>query len=369
MYATLEPRQVEKPFVRRWLRATLALLLRSPFRFGVLIALLAGLDTLAVKFADGYVIEKVWVDRLGIVTLPLLWVLVSAVARGADDNRETLQSFSHLGRRSVWLGALGIGVGMGTLSWFFHSLFHGFGAIPTHDSGDYLQHQGDFLASIEGGVVLIVGAAGLAYCPLLALVPELSASHASSLAKKADRINGLTTIIFMTALLAISAIYVAAALPAYGMTTASFLVFFGVLNYVAYRDMFEGRADNLPQQAAAPQPALTAAAGRATQWPRKIRHLRLLDVTLSPTEETPMNAIWLKALGLCAGLGLAQAAGAVDVRLVANPEPSIRPCLLGSDCLGVSKIPVKACRVTGKNAKPGTSCAVDGMRFVGKLVV
>jgi hypothetical protein len=32
------------------------------------------------------------------------------------------------------------------------------------------------------------------------------------------------------------------------MTTAAFLVFFGVLNYVAYRDMFERRDENLPKQ-------------------------------------------------------------------------------------------------------------------------
>ncbi len=261
MYATLEPREVDKPFVRRWIRAALALLMRSPLRFGVLIALLAGLDTLAVHLADGYVIEKIWIDRLGIVTLPLLWVLVSAVARGADVNGETLQSFSQLGRRSVWVGALGVGVGMATVSWFFHSLFHGFGPMPLRDSRAYLQHQGDFLASVEGGVVLMVGAAGLAYCSLLALVPELSAPHARSLALRADRINGLPTIIFMTAVLAISAVYVTSAAPAYGMTTAAFLVFLGVLNYVAYRDMFERRADNLPQQAAAPQRAGAVAAG------------------------------------------------------------------------------------------------------------
>jgi hypothetical protein len=72
--ATLEPREVDQPFAQRWLRATLALFLRSPFRFGILIALLGCLDTSAVNFATGHVIEKVLVDRLGIVALPLLWV-------------------------------------------------------------------------------------------------------------------------------------------------------------------------------------------------------------------------------------------------------------------------------------------------------
>ncbi len=167
MNATLEPREVDRPFARRWLRATTALLLRSPIRFGLLIALLGCLDAFALNFANGYLIEKVWVDRLGIVTLPLLWV-VSAVARGADDNSLTWQTLSHLGRRSVWIGALSVGVGMAVLSWFFHSVFHGFGAVARHNPPDYLQHQGDFLASIEASVVLIVGSVGLTYCPLLA---------------------------------------------------------------------------------------------------------------------------------------------------------------------------------------------------------
>jgi hypothetical protein len=247
MSATLEPREVEKPFARRWLRATLALFLRSPFRFAILIALLGCLDTSAVNFANAYFVEKVWVDRLGIAALPPLWLLVSAVARGADENNLTWQTLSRLGRRSVWIGALSAGIPMAALSWFFHSIFHGLGAAAAHNPPAYLRHQGDFLASVEASVVLMVCSLGLTYCPLLALVPGLSASDAHSLSHKADKINGFVTVLTMTTILAIGAIYLASVIPAYGMTTAAFLVIFGVLNYVAYRDIFERRSENLRQ--------------------------------------------------------------------------------------------------------------------------
>lgn len=256
MRLTLEPTEVEKPFAQRWLLATLALFLRSPFRFGILIALLGCLDTSAVNFADGYSVEKAWVDRLGIVGLPLLWLVVCAVARGADNNNRTWSTLSHLGHRSVWIGALSAGIPLAAFSWFFHSLFHGFGEIATHNPPAYLQHQGDFLASVEASVVFIVASRGLTYCPLLALVPGLVAADARSLSNKADRINGFVIILTMTTILAIGAEYLASAVPAYGMTTAAFLVIFGVLNYVAYRDIFERRSENLLQIAVRSQVAV-----------------------------------------------------------------------------------------------------------------
>ncbi len=63
----------------------------------------------------------------------------------------------------------------------------------------------------------------------------------------------MLTIMTMTGILAVGAIYLSSAIPAYGMTTAAFLVFFGVLNYVAYRDIFERRGENLPEQIMTPQ--------------------------------------------------------------------------------------------------------------------
>jgi hypothetical protein len=50
----------------------------------------------------------------------------------------------------------------------------------------------------------------------------------------------------MIGVLAVFGVFV----PAFGMTTAAWIVFMGVLNYVAYRDIFERRSDNLPKTVA-----------------------------------------------------------------------------------------------------------------------
>ena len=87
MNATLDPRRVEQPFLARWLRMALELFIRSPWLLGSAIALLGWVDTSAVKLAGGYAVAQVWVDRLGLILLPALWVLVAALARTADDSR------------------------------------------------------------------------------------------------------------------------------------------------------------------------------------------------------------------------------------------------------------------------------------------
>jgi hypothetical protein len=164
--ATLEPREVDKPFAQRWLRTTFALFLRSPIRFGTLIALLGCLDTAAVSLAKGYVVEKIWIDRVGTLALPLLWVVVSAVARGADDGRLAMQAFKQLGRRSVWAGALGAGAILVTLNWIIAFALQGVRtALGLYKSAAYLQNQGQFLDSIEASVLLMSIFVGLCYFP------------------------------------------------------------------------------------------------------------------------------------------------------------------------------------------------------------
>ncbi len=263
MNATLEPREVEKPFAQRWLRATLALLLRSPIRFGLLIALLGWVDISAVNFAAGHVVEKIWVDRLGIVTLPFIWVLVSAVARGADDNRQTWHALAQLRRRPVWVASLVAGTSLAVLNWIIYSLLHGLhAALGLHESKPYLLHQGQFLDSVEASVLLLSITVGLCYFPLLVLAPELSSRHARHLADKAGNINGRHGIMLLIAIVVLGAIALAATVPAYGMTTAAYLVFIGVLNYVAYRDIFDRRIENLPRQVATSPVAATVRAAR-----------------------------------------------------------------------------------------------------------
>jgi hypothetical protein len=246
MNATLEPREVNKPFAQRWLRDSLLLLLRSPVRFVILIGLLGWLDTLAVNLTNGVVVEKVWVDRLGTLMLPFLWVLVSAVARGADDNQHTWQALAQLRRRSVWIGALVTGVSLAALNWTIYSVIHGVGVPPNPPT--YLQHQGQFLGSIEASVMLMSLVVGPCFFPLLVLVSKVSPLHARQLSRKASDINGWIVIMMLILILDLGAIALASAVPAYGMTTAACLVFFGVLNYVAYRDIFGRRGESHPKE-------------------------------------------------------------------------------------------------------------------------
>ena len=122
---TFEPREVDKPFVGRWLRTTLRLMLRSPLRFGALIILLGCLGSLAVHLAADMPVERAWAERLGVMALPFLWVVVGAVARGADDDRLTKEALLQLSRRPVWIGVIEIGVALALVNWALDGVFHG----------------------------------------------------------------------------------------------------------------------------------------------------------------------------------------------------------------------------------------------------
>ncbi len=224
--------------------------MRSPIRFGILIALLGCLDTTAVNLAQGYVVEKIWADRLGTLALPFLWVLVSAVARGADDRRLSMHALRQLRRKPVWVGALGAGIILATVNGIIAFALQGVRTGLGLHSSAYLQRQGQFLDSIEASVILMSVFVGLCYFPLLLLASGISPGNAAQLSRQASEMNGSITLIMLIGILVLAAGAIASAVPAYGMTTAAFLVFIGVLNYVAYRDIFERRSGNLPEQAA-----------------------------------------------------------------------------------------------------------------------
>jgi hypothetical protein len=83
-----------------------------------------------------------------------------------------------------------------------------------------------------------------------------------------------------------------------------------------------------------------------------------------------MKAILLTAMGVCAaGLGFAQVPNSASAFPSQKTHSTQGWCQLGSECLGVSKIPLKACRVTTKKATAQDACAVDGMKLVGKFTV
>lgn len=244
----LEPRKVDRPFSRRWLRMTGELFLRSPVRFCVIIALLGGLDDCALNMAQGYAIPRTWVDRLGIAVLPILWSVVGAVARGADDAGRTRQALAGLARKQLWTGAVVAGVSVAALHWFvFWALHCLVPALSSRAPGFHLQRPGEFLGSIATNIASVSIWVGVCYFPLLALVPDVSADGARRLSKKASGINGELAIWTFIGTLVVGANLLVALVPAYGMTAAAFIVFMGILNYVAYRDIFEHRAENLPK--------------------------------------------------------------------------------------------------------------------------
>ena len=263
MSTIVDPREVEKPFLKRWLRMTLELFMRSPVRFGIVIAILGWLDTSAQNLAQGHSIEKAWIDRLGFLMLPLLWVVMSALARGADDPRRTREAMAGLARTQVWRSALTVGAMLAAMNWGVVWVLHGFRdlLIPPKP-GSYLQQPGQFLESIAANVFIVVVSVGLCYFPLLVLSTQGTPGYNRHLSKKADAMNGEWVIYIFVSALALGAAEFASVVPAYGMTTAAFLVFMGTLNYVAYRDIFERQSGNLPKAVAATHVVASAAVTR-----------------------------------------------------------------------------------------------------------
>lgn len=246
----LRPRKVDQPFVQRWLRSSLELIRGSPGRFGLLIALLDSLDSFAVNLASAHHIEKMWVDTLGALVLPLVLILVAAVARGADERSQTWVALVQVLRKTAWMGALGVGTIITALSWSIYSAIYGLGAaLLLAKPGLYLQEQGQFLASVEAGVLLSSIVVGPCYFPLLILEPTMSPLDARDLSMKANELNDGYLVIAMLLMLDLSSIALAAVVPAHGLTMAMCLAFMGVLNYVAYRDIFEARGGDRPRVA------------------------------------------------------------------------------------------------------------------------
>lgn len=245
----LEPRKVDRPFAARWLRMTFDLVMRAPWRFGLLAAALMALDNLAVSLATGYVVQRFWVDRIGELSLAVLWTLIVALARGSDDARLTWQALAQFARTRVWLGALGSASIVAVLELIVSAALHGvaapFRATP------YLRQPGELMASFANPALLFTIGFGPCYFPLLLLATDASPVMARQLADSAIRINGKLEIWLLTCLMVTAGTALATIWPAYGLTNALFLVFMGVFNYVIYRDIFERRAQNLPQSALA----------------------------------------------------------------------------------------------------------------------
>jgi hypothetical protein len=242
----MEPRQVEKPFVKRWLRMTWQLFIRSPIRFGILIALFGWVDYSAVKVADGLVLPRIWVTRCGMLLLPLLWVLVGAVAKGADDNGQTWSALRELTQIRLWKKALIPGAVLIAWSVGVLIILEAFFGTPASPQGQAPLHEpGMLLQTVAAQSWVVASVFGICYAPLLVFWPQLSYKETEKLSRSASAINGSSQINWLIiGILCVGAPLVL--LPTYGVGDVALIVFTGTLNYVAYRDIFERRDENLP---------------------------------------------------------------------------------------------------------------------------
>jgi hypothetical protein len=254
----MEPRQVEKPFVKRWLRMTWQLFVRSPIRFGILIALFGWVDYSAVKVAAGLVFPRIWVTWSGMLLLPLLWVVVGAVAKGADDSGQTWTALRELTQIRLWKKALLPGLVLIAWSVAVLIILEAFFGSPASPPAQASVHQpGMLLQTVAAQCWVVASVFGICYAPLLVFWPQLSFRETEKLSRSASAINGSSQINWLI----VGVLCVGAPLdllPTYGLGDAALIVFMGTLNYVAYRDIFERRDENLPVSVAS-APAFQAA--------------------------------------------------------------------------------------------------------------
>jgi hypothetical protein len=264
MSTFLEPREVEKPFGLRWLKAALQLVVRCPVRFGVIVGLLAWLDSSVQTLIFGMAVKQVWVDWTTLLLLPLLYAFVSAVARGADDPTQTWRAFKGFARGRLWSGALGAGALLvavqAAVLWLIQA--------QAYPALKYRDEAGRFLVSFETKMYVVCMDLGLCFFPLLVFAPALTASELRLLSRNAQSINGLKEI---SRLLFIIILPTAALnlMPSYGIGEAVWLVFTGTVSYVAYRDIFERRTGNLPlPETTARLPVTAGVTGQRQRWIR-----------------------------------------------------------------------------------------------------
>jgi hypothetical protein len=234
MSETLKPREVEKPFLGRWVRTTFALLLGSPVTFGTVIAVLATADWLAAQIIRSRILDSGATVVASTLLLPLLWIVLGVLARQSDRPVARAELLQHLLDRRVRGGGLP-GCLLASVSGVVHWALE---ANPV---------AADLICSSTWNTLLLVLTLGVCYCPLMALAPGISVIEASQLSRSASRLNGEWGIVIFIGALALAADALARTTPVAQVVTAAFLVFTGVFNYVAYCDIFERRAEYATQ--------------------------------------------------------------------------------------------------------------------------
>lgn len=236
MSETLEPRQVEKPFLGRWVRATFALLARSSVTFGAAVVVLAILGLLYIDIVPARLIESGLTLVVGALLLPVFWIVMSLVARQADraSGRPELLQVAASGH--VWLAGL------------LPGCFLAAGNLLLHWASSASPGVAAVIGSYGLNCLLLVAALGVCYFPLMAIAPGLTLIEACQLSRKASRLNGEWTIVIFVMLLSLVPDVFSRAVPLGVIVTAAFLVFIGVFNYIAYLDIFERRLDYATQR-------------------------------------------------------------------------------------------------------------------------
>ena len=258
MSETLEPRQVEKPYLGRWVMMTLALLVRSPASFGAAVAVLAILELLCTYMVPVRLIDTGLALIAGALLLPVFWILLSLLSRQSDRAMRASELAQNAVSGRIWRGGLLPGCLLASAGWLLHWALS---ASPV---------LSEVVGSYTWNCLLLAAPLGVCYFPLVALAPGLTMFEACQLSKKASRLNGESLIVTFVAALSLAADGFAHAAPAGEIVSAGIIVFIGVFNYVAYLDIFERRLEYAPQRVFASQPrrATPPARPRPADGPR-----------------------------------------------------------------------------------------------------
>jgi hypothetical protein len=261
MSETLEPREVDKPFLGRWVMTALALLGRSPLSFCAAVALLAIVDLLCTYVVPSRLIDAGMTLVAGALLLPVFWIVLSLLSRQSDRAFGRSELLQHAVSRHAWNGRLLPGCLLASGNWLLHWALS---ASPV---------LAGLIGSYTWSCLFLVVPLGVCYFPLIALAPGLTMLEACQLSRKASRLNGEWIIILFVAALSLAADGFARAAPVGEIVSAAILVFIGVFNYVAYLDIFERRLDHARQLvfAARPSRALPVKGPRPPPLPEKPR--------------------------------------------------------------------------------------------------
>ena len=241
MSETLEPRQVDRPFLGRWVRSTFALLASSPRTFGAAIVLLAVLDLFYLDVVPVRLIDAGLTPVVGALLLPVFWIAISLLSRKSDRTFGRSEQAELVVSGRTWTGGLLPGCMLAVVNWLLHWALSA--------SPDYAGIIGSYTLNS----LLLVASVGVCYFPLLALAPGLTLVEALQLSRKASSLNGEWLIVTFVTVLSLVPDAFAHAVPAGVIVTAAVLVFIGVFNYVAYLDIFERRLDRVRQPVFAPR--------------------------------------------------------------------------------------------------------------------